>query len=611
MNYFYKNNKMKKIIFLSSVIIIGVIVLSFIQGRNTVSYTESSSGLQVIQLENGRTEIEFADMNNDGFKDIISVGDHGNPGIGSGEQGIMVWFGNGTGTNWSHFQTGNLGYGGIAAGDVNNDGKQDVGYGIHHNYSLNDLGDQILEVALGDGTGMNWTAYDDSLASQGETWGMFSSDFGDVNNDGLLDIGSISFGCCAGVHIYKNLGTGTWRQTFGFVGGNSSMEFYFSDFNNDGNLDFTVAHQNGLVYFGNGLGGFTLMQNNLPAPGSSGMKGVSVGDVNNDGAGDLAFIGSGGSVQVWRWNNSSQQWVNLTANLPASGNNQKTFLYDMNRDGFADMIVYEYALIKIYAGDGGNSWTQIAAIPLIASGYYMAMAIGDADNNGYPDIAVVNEEGNWLNRRNYLRFFKENTPCSSPSISPLFPKGGERLKNGQARFIDWISAAPQTSVSKVRLELSTNGSSGPWSVIADSVPNSGRYQWTVPQSIASSNCYIRYTLMNQAGNVTGMNSGPFMIGILLNTGNQITQIEDYKLYQNYPNPFNSMTKIRFNVACYKFVKLNVYDIAGKKVKTLVNDYLKYGEYEYMFDAGNLPSGIYFFRLQAGEFSETRSMIVIK
>lgn len=600
---------MKKALYFSFILLLCLIGFSFIQNRNTISYTESSAGLQTIQLENGRTELEFADVNNDGFKDIISVGDHGNPGIGSGEQGIMVWFGNGTGSNWTHYQTGNLGYGGIAAGDVNNDGKMDVGYGIHHNYSSNDLGDQILEVALGDGTGMNWVAYDDSLASQGETWGMFSSDFGDVNNDGLLDIGSISFGCCAGVHIYKNLGTGTWRQTFGFVGGNSSMEFYFSDFNNDGNLDYTVAHQNGTVYFGDGLGGFTSMQNNLP--GSSGIKGVSVGDVNNDGAGDLAFIGSGGSVQVWRWNNSSQQWVNLSGNLPASGNNQKTFIYDMNRDGFADIIVYEYALIKIFAGDGGSTWTQITSVPLIASGYYMAMAISDADNNGYPDICVVNEEGNWLTRKNYLRFFKENTPYSSMSVAPLFPKGGERFKNGQARFIDWISSAPSGMSSQVKLELSANGSSGPWTVIADSVPNNGRYQWTVPQSIASSNCFIRYTLSNQTGTVTGMNSSPFIIGILLNVENEMTQIGDYKLYQNYPNPFNSITSVKWQMSNAGKAVIKVYDISGREMKTLINDELQPGIHEYKFDASELPSGVYFYRLNAGVFSETRSMILLK
>jgi hypothetical protein len=46
---------------------------------------------------------------------------------------------------------------------------------------------------------------------------MFTTDFGDVNNDGKLDVGSISFGCCAGLHVYKNNGNGTWTQTFGLI----------------------------------------------------------------------------------------------------------------------------------------------------------------------------------------------------------------------------------------------------------------------------------------------------------------------------------------------------------------------------------------------------------
>lgn len=75
--------------------------------------------------------------------------------------------------NWSVVQIGNFGYGGVAIGDVNNDGKLDVGYGIHHNYSGEDLGDQILEVALGNGFGTDWTAWDNGLATNGESWGMF------------------------------------------------------------------------------------------------------------------------------------------------------------------------------------------------------------------------------------------------------------------------------------------------------------------------------------------------------------------------------------------------------------------------------------------------------
>ncbi|NTV83148.1 MAG: VCBS repeat-containing protein, partial [Bacteroidales bacterium] len=205
-----------------------------------ITYIESSTGLASPEWEGGRTELEFADMNGDGNIDIITIGDHGNPGIQSGEQGIMVYFGDGQG-NWSCQMGGDLGYGGIAAGDVNNDGLMDIGYGMHHDYSSTDLGDQLMEVALGDGTGTNWTPWDDGLATNGEDWGMFSTDFADVENDGDLDLGSISFGCCAGIHVYLNNMDGTWTQSFGFLDGNSDMIFQFGDMNNDGNMDFITG----------------------------------------------------------------------------------------------------------------------------------------------------------------------------------------------------------------------------------------------------------------------------------------------------------------------------------------------------------------------------------
>jgi hypothetical protein len=105
---------------------------SFSAGQ--VSYVESSSGLQTPAMEGGRTEFEFGDVNGDGHVDIASIGDHGSPYIGTNEHGIMVWFGDGTG-NWSVYQNGNFGYGGIGLGDVNGDGLMDVGYGMHHDYS--------------------------------------------------------------------------------------------------------------------------------------------------------------------------------------------------------------------------------------------------------------------------------------------------------------------------------------------------------------------------------------------------------------------------------------------------------------------------------------------
>ncbi|MCX6165042.1 MAG: M28 family peptidase [Ignavibacteriae bacterium] len=88
-------------------------------------------------------------------------------------------------------------------------------------------------------------------------------------------------------------------------------------------------------------------------------------------------------------------------------------------------------------------------------------------------------------------------------------------------------------------------------------------------------------------------------------------INCFKLYQNYPNPFNPSTNIKFQIPKNCFVSLKVYDLLGKEVETLVNGNYSQGTYEVVWDAKNFPSGLYFYRLQAGEYSETKKTMVLK
>ena len=91
----------------------------------------------------------------------------------------------------------------------------------------------------------------------------------------------------------------------------------------------------------------------------------------------------------------------------------------------------------------------------------------------------------------------------------------------------------------------------------------------------------------------------------------INNAETFSLFQNYPNPFNSSTTIVYGLQEDVFVSLIVYDCLGKNVQTLVNKFQKAGTHRVVFESSNLPSGIYFYRLQAGSFVETKKMILLK
>lgn len=97
------------------------------------------------------------------------------------------------------------------------------------------------------------------------------------------------------------------------------------------------------------------------------------------------------------------------------------------------------------------------------------------------------------------------------------------------------------------------------------------------------------------------------------TGVQDTRIIplQFKLSQNYPNPFNPTTSLQFAIGSRQFVSLKVYDVLGKEIVTLVNEEKEAGEYAVEFDGANLTSGIYYYRLEAGIFSETRKMVLLK
>jgi hypothetical protein len=90
-----------------------------------------------------------------------------------------------------------------------------------------------------------------------------------------------------------------------------------------------------------------------------------------------------------------------------------------------------------------------------------------------------------------------------------------------------------------------------------------------------------------------------------------TMPNGYSLKQNYPNPFNPSTNIIFSIPKRSFVFLKVFDLVGREVATIVSEDLSAGDYSRQWTAVNISTGVYFYRLQAGSFTETKKLIILK
>ncbi|HXF99330.1 MAG TPA: T9SS type A sorting domain-containing protein, partial [Bacteroidota bacterium] len=88
-------------------------------------------------------------------------------------------------------------------------------------------------------------------------------------------------------------------------------------------------------------------------------------------------------------------------------------------------------------------------------------------------------------------------------------------------------------------------------------------------------------------------------------------VQEFRLMQNYPNPFNPSTRILFTIHRMVSVRLRVYDVLGREVATLVNEVKSPGTYDVQWDASGQPSGIYFYKLEAGNLSAVRKMVFIR
>jgi hypothetical protein len=272
-----------------------------------------------------------------------------------------------------------------------------------------------------------------------------------------------------------------------------------------------------------------------------------------------------------------------------------------------------------YAFTGFNGWTgnlqldktDIYGDIVWTREYQDTIALGgvcleQTSDGGY--MILANDENY------YLRLFRTNELGDS-----LWTKAYGGSENDFGEFFTKTPDGGYIIVGST--ESFGAGGSDVWLIKIDSLGNT---QWTKTLGGAEDD-YGKYVQVTSdggyivTGNTYSYGQGDSDVWVIklapdplldIESNNDIV-ISDFKLTQNYPNPFNPNTTIKYQIPKMNYVTLKLYDVLGSEIATLVNEEIPAGVYEVQFDASSLASGIYFYRLQAGNFVESKKMVLLK
>jgi hypothetical protein len=199
-------------------------------------------------------------------------------------------------------------------------------------------------------------------------------------------------------------------------------------------------------------------------------------------------------------------------------------------------------------------------------------------------------------------------PITFPIFDLVAPNGGDTLVAGEYYNITWWTNWSFPPLGK--LEFSTDAGYS-WIIIADSIPHDqytyNYYLWSVPY-LNSDSCLVR---VGEYPCYCDKSDNFFTITYPVKVEEEKYLPLEFSLSQNYPNPFNSSTTISYELPEGTFVSLIVYDCLGNNVQTLVNEFQNAGAHQVVFESNNLPSGLYFLRMLASDWDQTRKMVLLR
>lgn len=536
----------------------------------------------------------FLDIDNDGFLDIFLV-NNANPN--------RLWKNN----NGTSFTDVSALWGmnvtapgrGCSAADFDNDGNIDIMVG---NYNA--------VLALYKNSGTAFTDYTSTAGINFTGWGG-TINWLDYNNDGKTDA---IFGN-DGVpyhynYLFRNdnlLSFTNVAYTSGITDSTSTLTITSSDYDNDGDLDIFCGTQTNygpatdFLYRNNGNGTFTDVTVSSGLVSYSYSWGADWGDFNNDGYMDLYIANSNAPNQLFK-NNGNGTFSDVTSQY---GVGDPTATYscgwaDYDNDGDLDLYVAngQTGTDKLYRNDG-STFTDVA--PQAGTNdtrHSSCISWGDYNNDGFLDVYLNNNgtenrlyKNNGGNGNKWVIIKLRGVTSNRSAIGARV-----KVKAGSLTMIREVSGGSGgKGQNSLPVEFGLGGAS-----IIDSVIV--RWPSGLVQGFAGVSPNTIYSLAE---------GQPLGIQIW----NPVVLPTQYSLMQNFPNPFNNSTKIYFEVKTNHNwvvdVNMKLYDMLGVEIKTLVTGRFSSGLYAVDVDASSLTSGVYFYRMEASGFADTKKMVLIK
>jgi len=444
----------------------------------------------------------------------------------------------------------------------------------------------------GNAQNFNWTVIDSSYPhpSPWVSLGYNMPRQYDTDNDGLMDLFiGVLYGSQTKNNFvyYRNIGPcnnpSYTKVTENYilnpdVGSNSFPSLV--DIDNDNDFDIFIGSDHSTISFYRNIGSpaspaFILVTDSIPILHVSFNYAPCFGDLNGDSRKDLLLGAFDGRIRLLlnTSSNLSNPQFTLTPNpffdTVDVGQSSTPALVDIDNDGDLDLFVGNWnGRISYYVNNGTSSVPNFTFI----TNFYLSIDVGDESTLSFADIDGDGDKDMFIGRRDgRISFYRNDGNPSSPN------------------FV-----------------LATSSYEGIY-VYSNCVP-----QFTDLDSDSDKDIII--------GNIKG--------GLYYFENRQVIGVEtlsngipqSFKLYQNYPNPFNGMTRIRFEISPFHegvaegrggLVSLKIYNSLGAEVTALLNQPLPPGMYEVAWQASNFPSGVYFYKLSAGSFSQSKRMILLK